>query len=74
MDYLPQGIVLTFEPNINSLDIVIPLVNDDIMEATEEFSLSLELVGGDQSSNLVSPSIANVVIFDDDGVCLYEYS
>ena len=68
MDYLQQAVVLTFEPNINSLDIVIPLVNDDVMEATEEFSLSLELVGGGQSSNLVSPSITNVVILDDDGV------
>ena len=68
MDYLQQAVVLTFEPNINSLDIVIPLVNDDVMEATEEFSLSLELVRGGQSSNLVSPSITNVVILDDDGV------
>jgi hypothetical protein len=68
VDYLQQAVVLTFEPNINSLDIVIPLVNDDVMEATEEFSLSLELVGGGQSSNLVSPSITNVVILDDDEV------
>ena len=68
VDYLRQDIVVTFEPEISSLDIVIPLINDDVMETTKEFSLSLELVDGVQSSTLVSPSTATVAIHDDDGV------
>ena len=70
-DYLQQDLELTFEPTTASLNVVIPLVNDDIMEAEERFSLSLQLAVAAQNAVIGSPSSASVNITDDDGMLMY---
>ena len=69
-DYLQQDLELTFDPATTSLDIVIPLVNDDVMEAEEDFSLSLQLASAVEGAALGSLSSVSVTITDDDGVCV----
>ena len=58
---------MTFEPTSNSQDIIIPLVNDDVMEADEEFTLTLTVADGTQGVNIASPATDSVTITDDDG-------
>ena len=59
--------MLTFEPTSTSQDIIIPLVNDDVMEEDEGFSLSLALADGTQGVAIASPATASVTITDNDG-------
>ena len=70
-DYLQQDLELTFEPTTASLNVVIPLVNDDVMEAGERFSLSLQLAVAAQNAVIGSLSSASVNITDDDGMLMY---
>ena len=62
-----QDLLLTFEPISSSQYIIIPLVNDDVMEADEEFTLTLTVADGTQGVNIASPATASVTITDDDG-------
>ena len=70
-DYLQQDLELTFEPTTASLNMVIPLVNDDVMEAEERFTLSLQLAVVAQNAVIGSLSSASVNITDDDGMFMY---
>ncbi|CAI8022690.1 Endothelin-converting enzyme 1 [Geodia barretti] len=67
-DYLMQDLLLAFEPISSSQYIIIPLVNDDVMEADEEFTLTLTVADGTQGVNIASPATASVTITDDDEV------
>jgi hypothetical protein len=67
-DYLMQDLLLIFEPISSSQYIIIPLVNDDVMEADEEFTLTLTVADGTQGVNIASPATASVTITDDDEV------
>lgn len=69
-DYLQQDQQLTFEPSSTSQNIIIPLVNDDVMEADETFTLSLAVAEGAQGVNIASPASVEITITDDDGKCM----
>ena len=47
---------------------MIPLVNDDVMEAEEEFFLSLQLADDAIGAALTFPKTTGITITDDDGV------
>ena len=47
---------------------MIPLVNDDVMEAEEEFFLSLQLADDAIGAVLTFPNTTGITITDDDGV------
>ena len=67
-DYFRQDLVLTFETTSTSMDVVIPLINDDVMEGEETFTLCLVLLDGAEGVRLGSPSTTTVNITDDDGM------
>ena len=50
----------------DSLDIGLSIVNDEILEPDEEFSVSIPDI---PECRLVFPSSAIVTIIDDDGMC-----
>ena len=50
------------------MDVVIPLINDDVMEGEETFTLSLVLLDGAEGVRLGSSSTTTVNITDDDGM------
>ena len=64
-DYFRQDLVLTFETTSTSMDVVIPLINDDVMEGEETFTLSLLLLDGAEGVRLGSSSTTTVNITDD---------
>ena len=47
---------------------MIPFVNDDVMEAEEEFFLSLQLADGAIGAAVTFPNTTGITITDDDGV------
>ena len=68
-DYYGQDQQLIFEAVSSSVDVVIPLINDVVMEDDEMFTLSLQLSDDDDSVGVVLGPIstATVTIADDDG-------
>lgn len=60
----PQGFQLTFAPQDTSLEVSVTLINDDIVEPTERFILSL--AASDSSYSIGVPSTLAVEIDDSD--------
>ena len=56
------------------MDVVIPLINDDVMEGEETFTLSLVLLDGAEGVRLGSPSTTTVNITDADKVLVFLYT
>tara|TARA_R110002049_G_scaffold4601_5_gene32758 strand:+ start:1054389 stop:1058102 length:3714 start_codon:yes stop_codon:yes gene_type:complete len=69
-DFLPQTGTLTFADGETVRPIVIPIVDDDVTEPTEEFNVTIENVLG--GATLLVPRTATVTIIDD-GVVLPDY-
>ena len=73
--------MLNFDPTTDTQDIIIPLINDDIMEPNEVFSLSLMLTGEKENINIAMDT-SFITISDDDGKlelacmqirCIFDY-
>ena len=70
-DYgIPVPSLLVFPVGITSRCTDIPIINDDIYEGSESFTVSL--VSSSSSVN-VSGSSAGVLIIDDDGMMMIRY-
>ncbi|NDA66246.1 MAG: hypothetical protein EBY09_06345, partial [Verrucomicrobia bacterium] len=63
-DYVQTTNVLTFGTNVSSQNIIIPILNDTVVESTETFTLQLYPPGGEAS--LGGNSSATITILDDD--------
>ena len=60
-------VVLTFDPMTTTQNVVIPLINDDVMESDEGFSLNL-LPTNKTEGIIISMDTASIMISDDDGM------
>ena len=64
-DYTATSVDLTFTPGVNSLTVSVPIIDNGILEDTEQFFGDLNT--SDPDVNLM-PSGANITITDDDGI------
>lgn len=65
MDYTATTAELTFDPDNSRACVSIGLVDDSLLELTEEFQVSLST---DEEQVIVSPERAVVSIIDTDGM------
>ena len=65
LDYIAITAELTFDPNNSRACVSIGLVDDSLLELTEEFQVSLST---DEEQVIVSPERAVVSIIDTDGM------
>lgn len=64
LDFTPTSGTLNFAAGVESLNIVVPIINDSLLEGSETFTVSL---GSPVGAVLGTPNVATVTIFDDDG-------
>ena len=69
-DYIEQSGTLTFADGVTEQSIIIPILNDDDVESTEVFNVTIDNVGG--GGNLLVPRTATVTIIDDE-IALPQY-
>ncbi len=65
-DYIASSQVFTFTPSETRFTAVIDIVNDEILESSESFSVRAELVSTDNNLISVDPDESIVTIEDDD--------
>ena len=65
----PQMITVMFPAGQNSVNLTVPIINDDIAECPENFTLQLVIPQSATDLGVVTKSndIANINIMDDDG-------
>ena len=65
----PQMITVTFPAGDNSVELTVPIINNDIAECPENFTLQLVIPQSAADLGVVTKSndIANINIMDDDG-------
>ena len=73
-DYNDTVMLLTFGPGVLSLDVSVPIVDDNLAEVDEVFYGNLRLPAGSEFVGLVelNPDRANATIFDNDGKSIYK--
>jgi hypothetical protein len=60
--------LLTFSPTQAAFNLTVMIVNNDILENTETFTVQAELVSMDAASSvMIAPQQSEVTILDDDG-------
>lgn len=64
IDYTETSGTLEFEPGIDSLDITIPILEDETIEEDETISLTIDNVGG--NATLGAPRTAEITIVDNE--------
>ena len=64
-DYVTTTQLLVFGPAVTQINVSLPIADDDVNEAVEQFMV--ELVFDGDSSIVLAPSTAVVMIVDDDG-------
>ena len=72
-DYTSTVMNLTFSSNVRRIVVRVPILQDSVIEGTEQFRASLSLVQSNGINVAVSPDQATVDITDDDGECMSEY-
>jgi len=72
-DFTPNTLTATFGPSDTETSVFVPITNDEILEQTETFNISLSIPPASQAVgiNLGSPSTAIGQIKDDEGY--YQY-
>ena len=58
---------LTFSSNVRRIVVRVPILQDSVIEGTEQFRACLSLVQSNGINVAVSPNQATVDIIDDDG-------
>ena len=63
-----MSMTVTFQPTENSKVVFVPILNDNVSEGVEQFTVELSLpsVVGQQSGGVVVGNTASVQIMDDD--------
>ena len=71
-DYIGEEFSASFSPGQTKASFRIPIINDDVFEPDETFSLSLEIPKQAQDFGVVigDPCILNGIISNDEGGCL----
>ncbi|WP_171037066.1 Calx-beta domain-containing protein [Maribacter algarum] len=65
-DFVTTTGTLTFTPTVGSLDIQVPITDDNIIEVSENFTVVLSNVQSNLGLGIVGPDTANTTINDDD--------
>ncbi len=65
-DYTAASQVFTFTPDMTQFTALIPILDDDILERPESFSLRAELLSADAATVAVAPNTSVVTILDND--------
>ena len=66
-DYREESTTVTFEPNENRKCFEIEILNDQLDEGTESFSVEIVSVPSDSGTIIASPDTTIISIEDDDG-------
>ena len=72
MELTTNPLSTPFTENLRSQSFNVAIVDDDIIEPTEDFTISLDLVSVvnfDSSRVTVDPDLATITIVDDEGNC-----
>ena len=73
MDYKPRPFSLTFRASVNSIPVIVGLIDDNIFEGNETFTLTIDYDPSSLPNNVIvtEPSEVVVVISDNnDGKCI----
>lgn len=62
-DYSPTTSVLIFTPTVSEIEVIVPVLQDSIVENTETFFVDLTV--DDEQPVVLNPATAYVAIFDD---------
>ena len=66
-DYNETVRLLTFAPGVERISVMVPIIDDDLVEGDEVFFGVISLPPGSTSTIEFSPGRANVTISDNDG-------
>ena len=67
-DYTATSVTLTFQPTENLQVVIVPILNDNVSEGVEQFTVELSLpsVIGQQSGGVLVGDTGSIQIIDDD--------
>ena len=67
-DYTATSLTVTFQPTENSQVVIVPILNDNVSEGVEQFTVELSLpsVIGQQSGGVLVGDTGLIQIIDDD--------
>ena len=77
MDYIPRRFSLTFRASVNSIPVIVVLIDDNIFEGNENFTLTIDDDPLSLPNNVMvtQPSKVVVVISDNnDGKCIHIFT
>ena len=66
-DYEPTTETLTFTSSTQSVQVTVPIIDDDDVEGTEMFRSSLRVDAG-RFPVILSPDTSDIIILDNDGI------
>ena len=66
-DYNPQNTTMVFSANVNKSCVIIPIVNDLVVEQVESFEVTLERTPGLDEMISIYQDRADIIIPNDDG-------
>ena len=67
-DYTAMSVTVTFQPTENSQVVIVPILNDNVSEGVEQFTVELSppSVIGQQGGGVLVGDTASIQIIDDD--------
>ena len=60
------GIILTFLPGDTRVGLLIEIIDDDLIEGAEQFSITLSIDGASPGLTIRQPSVMQITITDND--------
>ena len=60
------GIILTFLPGDTTVGLFIEIIDDDLIEGAEQFSITLPIDGASPGLTIRQPSVMQITITDND--------
>ena len=64
-DYTTTSVTVTIQATVSSQNVMVPIINDSLVEGVEQFSAQLSVPSG-QDGVMLGANIATVEITDDD--------
>ena len=75
VDYQRRSFSLTFRASVNSIPVIVRLIDDNIFEGNENFTLTIDPSSLPNNVMVTQPSKVVVVISDDnDGKCIHVFT
>ena len=67
IDYLPMtGVILNFQPGETIRGLIIDIIDDDLIEGAEKFSITLSIAIPRPGVTIERPSVTQITITDND--------